>query len=164
MKEIIVNFDKKKKFKLLFQFLGISVISIIIIFIISNSKTIFVNYLFIFYIILIATLVMSIKLLFDVIRKPKMGLKIDDKGLLFLGTLTGKKIGEVKWKDIEEISQYDAYGVNNYYIKLKSPKKYIKNKSNNEMLNSGLMINASEIEITYQKLGNLLEEYHNKYK
>ncbi len=163
-KEVIVNMDKSKLKKRMMQFALIGLVSLgAIVFLLSGS-TIYIFYLIMSMLIFAVSVFITFKMMFDVFSsKEKMGLKVNEKGVLFLGTSAGKKAGKVLWKDIKSISNQTFYNVEGYVLDLRNPEKYIQPDKKSSILTNGIFVSNSDLEISHNDLKKLLNDYYQEF-
>ena len=78
-------------------------------------------------------------------------------------TPLGKRVGEIPWSEIASIGKVNYYG-QHIHIKLKHPEKYVNQLKGMRKDFTGIYLNDSELEITFEELEKLINEYFQKYR
>ena len=78
-------------------------------------------------------------------------------------TPLGKRVGEIPWSEIASIGKVNYYG-QHIHIKLKHPEKYVNQLKGMRKDFTGIYLNDSELEITFEELEKLIHEYFQKYR
>ncbi|EFS96898.1 hypothetical protein HMPREF1977_1814 [Capnocytophaga ochracea F0287] len=163
---IIIPFSKKKMLKLT----GIYVLIILgvagVIALILSADTLNLYYLAFFLVLLIVTIIlffMGIKGLLS-LKRSKGGVILTPEYLKSNVNLVGKWVGEIPWNEIADIGRMKFYGIH-IHIKLKHPENYLSRIKSKEIRNrfEGIQIDNSELEITFEELERLINEYFAKY-
>jgi len=77
-------------------------------------------------------------------------------------TPLGKRVGEIAWSEIASIEKANYYG-QHIYIKLKHPEKYVNRLKGMSKDFTGIYLNDSELEISFEELEKLIIDYFLKY-
>ena len=163
---IIIPFSKKKMLKLT----GIYVLIILgvagVIALILSADTLNLYYLAFFLVLLIVTIIlffMGIKGLLS-LKRSKGGVILTPEYLKSNVNLVGKWVGEIPWNEIAAIGRMKFYGIH-IHIKLKHPENYLSRIKSKEIRNrfEGIQIDNSELEITFEELERLINEFFAKY-
>ena len=78
-------------------------------------------------------------------------------------TPLGKRVGEIPWSEIASIGKVNYYG-QHIHIKLKHPEKYVNQLKGMSKDFTGIYLNDSELEISFEELEKLIHEYFQKYR
>lgn len=170
MDEIIVNFDNKKRIKLLiiggFVLIGIAAMALFLIFV---PNTIYIFPILFSIVAFVFGLVVFFIFLKNIFSNNRNGLVLSNKGIIFNGTPNGKKIGKILWKDVEYINIKKMYNSDFIFLKLNSLTldRYLINlgiHGRNDVINNGVGITNDELDIEFNKMRGLIEAYFIKYK
>lgn len=170
MNEIIINFDNKKRIKLLviglFALVGVAAFALFLIFI---PNTIYVFPILFSVGAFIWGLVIFFIFLKSIFSNNKNGLILSDEGIIFNGTPNGRKIGKILWKDIDRISIGKIYSTDFIFLKLNYLilDRYLINiraYERNNIINNGIGITNNELDIKFDKMKELIEAYFVKYR
>ena len=71
--------------------------------------------------------------------------------------------GAYPWSEIASIGKVNYYG-QHIYIKLKHPEKYVNQLKGMGKDFTGIYLNDSELEISFEELEKLIHEYFQKYR
>ena len=162
----IIPFSKKKMLKLTgiyaFIILGVAGVTALIL----SADTLNLYYLAFFLVLLIVTIIlffMGIKGLLS-LKRSKGGVILTPEYLKSNVNLVGKWVGEIPWNEIAAIGRMKFYGIH-IHIKLKHPENYLSRIKSKEIRNrfEGIQIDNSELEITFEELERLINEYFAKY-
>ena len=163
---IIIPFSKKKMLKLtgIYALIILGVTGVIAL--ILSADTLNLYYLAFFLVLLIVTIIlffMGIKGLLS-LRRSKGGVILTPEYLKSNVNLVGKWVGEIPWNEIAAIGRMKFYGIH-IHIKLKHPENYLSRIKSKEIRNrfEGIQIDNSELEITFEELEGLINEYFAKY-
>ena len=163
---IIIPFSKKKMLKLTGIYaliiLGVAGVTALIL----SADTLNLYYLAFFLVLLIVTIIlffMGIKGLLS-LKRSKGGVILTPEYLKSNVNLVGKWVGEIPWNEIAAIGRMKFYGIH-IHIKLKHPENYLSRIKSKEIRNrfEGIQIDNSELEITFEELERLINEYFAKY-
>ena len=163
---IIIPFSKKKMLKLTGIYaliiLGVAGVTALIL----SADTLNLYYLAFFLVLLIVTIIlffMGIKGLLS-LKRSKGGVILTPEYLKSNVNLVGKWVGEIPWNEIAAIGRMKFYGIH-IHIKLKHPENYLSRIKSKEIRNrfEGIQIDNSELEITFEELEGLINEYFAKY-
>ena len=163
---IIIPFSKKKMLKLTGFYaliiLGVAGVTALIL----SADTLNLYYLAFFLVLLIVTIIlffMGIKGLLS-LKRSKGGVILTPEYLKSNVNLVGKWVGEIPWNEIAAIGRMKFYGIH-IHIKLKHPENYLSRIKSKEIRNrfEGIQIDNSELEITFEELERLINEYFAKY-
>lgn len=100
-------------------------------------------------------------------NKDQVGLLLNADGILYNGTPVGIKVGLIKWLAIQSVSTGNAHGVNFVFLKLKSPENVIKMLSpqvQKHVIENGIAVSADQLSLDFIGLKKLIEEYYERYK
>ena len=163
---IIIPFSKKKMLKLtgIYALIILGVAGVIAL--ILSADTLNLYYLAFFLVLLIVTIIlffMGIKGLLS-LKRSKGGVILTPEYLKSNVNLVGKWVGEIPWSEIAAIGKVDYYG-QHIHIKLKHPENYLSRIKSKEIRNrfEGIQIDNSELEITFEELERLINEFFAKY-
>lgn len=163
---IIIPFSKKKMLKLtgIYALIILGVAGVIAI--ILSADTLNLYYLAFFLVLLIVTIIlffMGIKGLLS-LKRSKGGVILTPEYLKSNVNLVGKWVGEIPWNEIAAIGRMKFYGIH-IHIKLKHPENYLSRIKSKEIRNrfEGIQIDNSELEITFEELERLINEFFAKY-
>lgn len=163
---IIIPFSKKKMLKLTGIYaliiLGVAGVTALIL----SADTLNLYYLAFFLVLLIVTIIlffMGIKGLLS-LKRSKGGVILTPEYLKSNVNLVGKWVGEIPWNEIAAIGRMKFYGIH-IHIKLKHPENYLSRIKSKEIRNrfEGIQIDNSELEITFEELERLINEFFAKY-
>ena len=163
---IIIPFSKKKMLKLTGIYaliiLGVAGVTALIL----SADTLNLYYLAFFLVLLIVTIIlffMGIKGLLS-LKRSKGGVILTPEYLKSNVNLVGKWVGEIPWNEIAAIGRMKFYGIH-IHIKLKHPENYLSRIKSEEIRNrfEGIQIDNSELEITFEELERLINEFFAKY-
>lgn len=161
--EVVINYDNKKRKKIILYGFLLAIFSAIFIFIIATASVVKIFYLTMFIIIFGACLFFIFKTIKEMNSRDQVGLILNQSWLKFNGTVSGKRAGEISWIDIEAVENHEAYSTKQLYLKLKNPSKYIHEVSKIELANKGVFINSSELQISAEELEKLVRDSFAKY-
>ena len=163
---IIIPFSKKKMLKLtgIYALIILGVAGVIAL--ILSADTLNLYYLAFFLVLLIVTIIlffMGIKGLLS-LKRSKGGVILTPEYLKSNVNLVGKWVGEIPWNEIAAIGRMKFYGIH-IHIKLKHPENYLSRIKNREIRNrfEGIPMDNSELQITFEELERLINEYFAKY-
>ena len=163
---IIIPFSKKKMLKLtgIYALIILGVTGVIAL--ILSADTLNLYYLAFFLVLLIVTIIlffMGIKGLLS-LKRSKGGVILTPEYLKSNVNLVGKWVGEIPWNEIAAIGRMKFYGIH-IHIKLKHPENYLSRIKSKEIRNrfEGIQIDNSELDITFEELERLINEYFAKY-
>lgn len=163
---IIIPFSKKKMLKLtgIYALIILGVTGVIAL--ILSADTLNLYYLAFFLVLLIVTIIlffMGIKGLLS-LKRSKGGVILTPEYLKSNVNLVGKWVGEIPWNEIAAIGRMKFYGIH-IHIKLKHPENYLSRIKSKEIRNrfEGIQIDNSELEITFEELERLINEFFAKY-
>ena len=163
---IIIPFSKKKMLKLTGFYaliiLGVAGVTALIL----SADTLNLYYLAFFLVLLIVTIIlffMGIKGLLS-LKRSKGDVILTPEYLKSNVNLVGKWVGEIPWNEIAAIGRMKFYGIH-IHIKLKHPENYLSRIKSKEIRNrfEGIQIDNSELEITFEELERLINEFFAKY-
>ena len=161
---IIIPFSKKKMLKLTGIYaliiLGVAGVTTLIL----SADTLNLYYLAFFLVLLIVTIIlffMGIKGLLS-LKRSKGGVILTPEYLKSNVNLVGKWVGEIPWNEIAAIGRMKFYGIH-IHIKLKHPEKYVNQLKGMSKDFTGIYLNDSELEISFEELERLINEYFGKY-
>ena len=163
---IIIPFSKKKMLKLtgIYALIILGVAGVIAL--ILSADTLNLYYLAFFLVLLIVTIIlffMGIKGLLS-LKRSKGGVILTPEYLKSNVNLVGKWVGEIPWNEIAAIGRMKFYGIH-IHIKLKHPENYLSRIKSKEIKNrfEGIQIDNSELDITFEELERLINEFFAKY-
>ena len=163
---IIIPFSKKKMLKLtgIYALIILGVAGVIAL--ILSADTLNLYYLAFFLVLLIVTIIlffMGIKGLLS-LKRSKGGVILTPEYLKSNVNLVGKWVGEIPWNEIAAIGRMKFYGIH-IHIKLKHPENYLSRIKSKEIRNrfEGIQIDNSELDITFEELERLINEFFAKY-
>ena len=163
MNHTIIPFSKKKMVKLTGIYILIMLgIAAIIVFILSADR-ISLYYLALSVVLFIAGAYLFYKHIQELwSSKKNEGLILTPEYLKSNVNPLGKKVGEIPWSEIAAIGKVDYYG-QHIHIKLKQPEKYANRLKGMGKDFTGIYLNDSELEITFEELEKIINEYFSKY-
>lgn len=164
MKETVIQFNTKKQVIILLFAVGLAIAIFFV-----GIYPMFLDHQIRFFSItffLISCWLVS-KGLMSVFSKDKAGLIINSNGIHSKVTSVGKKIGFIPWEDVERLGTTILMGSSFISIVTNKPERYrnfmFGEKGKKEFDDHHIIINisAQELDIDYEKLKNLLEQYFN---
>ena len=165
MNHTIIPFSKKKMLKLTGLYILIMLgIAAIIVFILSADR-ISLYYLALFVVLFIIGTYLFYKHIQELWRSNKKneGLILTPEYLKSNVNPLGKWVGEIPWSEIASIGKVNYYG-QHIHIKLKHPEKYVNQLKGMRKDFTGIYLNDSELEISFEELEKLIHEYFQKYR
>ena len=158
MNHTIIPFSKKKMLKLTGLYILIMLgIAAIIVFILSADR-IKIFYLVLFVVLFIAGAYLFYKHIQELWgSKKNEGVILTSEYLKSNVTPLGKRVGE-----IASIGKVNYYG-QHIHIKLKYPEKYVNRLKGMSKDFTGIYLNNSELEISFEELEKLIIDYFLKY-
>ena len=166
MNHTIIPFSKKKMLKLIGLYILVMLGIAAIIFFILSADSINLFYLMLFIVLFIAGTYLFYKHIQELWRSNKKneGVILTPDYLKSNATPLGKRVGEIPWSEIASIGKVNYYG-QHIHIKLKHPESYLSKIKSKEIKNrfEGIQIDNSELEITFEELERLINEYFAKY-
>lgn len=167
MEEKIIKYSNRKRLFLIVYGLIICIASGIMLYLILTAERVKVTYALCFAMLNIIGIVLIAFQIRKVFGSDKVGLKMDSEGFVFSGTTLGRQVGRLSWQDISSINSSKVYGSKQLFLKLRSPDDLLKKLSGNQgsqvLLQYGLPINASELEIGFSDLETLMMQYFHRY-
>lgn len=170
MKETRIEFDNGKRFlHLLFGVAVTILLAYWAYYMLFESRVIRIYWLIFIVIGAAFGAYMSLKQLFDMLFKAdRTALVLNDKGILFNGTLLGRKVGFVEWGDVATMYVDTTFGQKGVYLRLGN-NKYYENISNSAMIKTlhdkGLPVMTGEMKIkNVNELDELISKYFKAYK
>ena len=162
---IIIPFSKKKMVKLTGLYILVMLGIAAIIFFIISADRISLYYLALFVVLFIAGAYLFYKHIQELwhSNKKNEGVILTPDYLKSNATPLGKRVGEIAWSEIASIGRANYYG-QHIYIKLKHPEKYVNRLKGMSKDFTGIYLNDSELEITFEELEKLIHEYFQKYR
>ena len=99
------------------------------------------------------------------LRKSNEGVILTPEYLESHTNTLGKEVGQIPWSDIASIERKKFYGAL-IHIKLKDPQKYIGRIKDKDLQKGfdGIYMDNSELQISFEELERLINEYFQKYK
>ena len=164
MNHTIIPFSKKKMLKLTGLYILIMLgITAIIVFILSADR-IKIFYLVLFVVLFIAGAYLFYKHIQELwgSNKKNEGVILTPDYLKSNATPLGKRVGEIPWSEIASIGKVNYYG-QHIHIKLKHPEKYVNQLKGMSKDFTGIYLNDSELEISFEELEKIINEYFGKY-
>ena len=164
MNHTIIPFSKKKMLKLTGLYILVMLgIAAIIVFILSADR-IKIFYLALFVVLFIAGAYLFYKHIQELwcLNKKNEGVILTSEYLKSNVTPLGKRVGEIAWSEIASIGKANYYG-QHIYIKLKHPEKYVNRLKGMSKDFTGIYLNDSELEISFEELEKLIIDYFLKY-
>jgi hypothetical protein len=164
MNHTIIPFSKKKMVKLTGIYILIMLGIAAIIFFILSADRISLYYLALFVVLFIAGAYLFYKHIQELwsSNKKNEGVILTSEYLKSNVTPLGKKVGEIPWSEIASIEKVNYYG-QHIHIKLKQPEKYANRLKGMGKDFTGIYLNDSELEITFEELEKIINEYFSKY-
>ena len=169
MKEITVNFNTKKRIKILLFGVLIVLASLAITYcMVSFSEKIRIYHTLMMMIMVAG---FGVFMIFgsakNLLKKNDVGLILNSAGIIFKGTPNARKVGNIAWSDIESIHVGTMYSSHFVFLKLLNPEKYCANISpqfRKNIIDNGVGITNDELSIEFDEMKNLIEQYFNHYK
>ena len=163
MNHTIIPFSKKKMLKLTGLYILIMLGIAAIIFFILSADRISLYYLALFVVLFIAGTYLFYKHIQELWgSKKNEGVILTSEYLKSNVTPLGKRVGEIPWSEIASIGRANYYG-EHIYIKLKQPEKYVNQLKGMSKDFTGIYLNDSELEISFEELEKIINEYFSKY-
>ena len=161
---IIIPFSKKKMVKLLGLYILVILGIAAIIFFILSADRINLYYLALFVVLFIAGAYLFYKHIQELwgSNKKNEGVILTPDYLKSNATPLGKRVGEIPWSEIASIGKVNYYG-QHIHIKLKHPEKYVNQLKGMSKDFTGIYLNDSELEISFEELEKIINEYFEKY-
>ncbi|WDF56093.1 STM3941 family protein [Mucilaginibacter sp. KACC 22063] len=170
MAETVIEYDNKKRVKLLIGFLigGLVLLAAFAYLLFFSEK------IYIYYVLLsLALSVLCFFAVFTVIKqlldKDQTALLINDDGILSRVTLDGRKVGFIPWSDVNEVAVIVAYKNRAVAIKVKDKDKYLPKLANktkdNLLAREGIVVNIpdDETKISLDEIHDIVKSYFVKY-
>jgi hypothetical protein len=171
MTETVINYNNKKRAKILLLGVGLALFSLLfIIDILFLSDVIKIYYLLFFSLIFFGSIYFIITGIRSMLSKDKTGLVLNETGILSKVTPNGKRLGLIAWKDISALAPTKAYGVEFVSLVTNHPEKYVTlltdQISKKQLTEQNIILNiaSSELDISYEDLKNLIEKYFTTYR
>ena len=168
MNELKIEYNRKKRIKILFLGLAILIVSIIMLyFMIFEDSKIKIFYIAMILLVTGTSIYFIISGIKNIFNKDNTGLILNSEGFYFKGTENARKIGFVNWKDVESTATMKVYKTDQIGLKLLNCEKYIQNLNNVSKeftLKNGMYISSDELSIDFEELEQLIGKYYNDYK
>lgn len=99
------------------------------------------------------------------LRKSNEGVILTPEYLESHTNTVGKEVGKILWSDIASVERKKFYGVL-IHIKLKDPQKYVDRIKDKDLRKGfeGIHMDNSELQISFEELERLINEYFQKYR
>lgn len=99
------------------------------------------------------------------LRKSNEGVILTPEYLESHTNTLGKEVGKILWSDIASVERKKFYGVL-IHIKLKDPQKYVGRIKDKDLQKGfeGIYMDNSELQISFEELERLINEYFQKYR
>jgi hypothetical protein len=166
--EIVIEFSKKKQLRIGLFYLLFIMAAVLFTYIILNAKTIKIWYLLFSIMLTGISVVIFLKNLAHILNRDRAGLILNRDGILFKGTMAGRKAGLIKWQDVELLTKEKIYRSEFIFLKLKDPEKYVDKMMRGEVreriIKNGIGITNDELKIDLSTMEKLIHEYYTKYK
>lgn len=167
MQETIIKNSKKKQVKFLIFGLFLTIAcfgaTFYIAFIAAKLK---ISYLIMFAGLGCVVAYFLIKSITSLSVNAAQGLVLNNTGIKFNNTDVAKKVGLVNWRNVLTINEGITHGVPFLSLSLKNPEAHIskvKDAYKNNIRQRGLVLTASELEINFDEMRQLVLEYFNRY-
>lgn len=164
---MIIPFSTKKKIKYLFFSILLIPIAIGLIVLTLSAHKIRISLLGISLGLLPGGFYLLYQFTKDLIalRKSNEGVILTPGYLESYTNTLGKEVGRIPWSDIASIERKKFYGVL-MHIKLKDPQKYIGRIKDKDLQKGfdGIYMDNSELQISFEELERLINEYFQKYR
>jgi len=168
MKEITVNFNTKKRIKLLLFGALMVLASLAITYcMVSFSEKIRIYPILMMIMVAGFGVFMIFGSVKNLLKKNDVGLLLNSAGIIFKGTPNARKVGNIAWSDIESIRIGTMYSSHFVFLKLLNPEKYCANISpqfRKNIIDNGVGITNDELSIEFDEMKNLIMQYFNHYK
>lgn len=164
---MIIPFSTKKKIKYLFFSILLIPIAIGLIVLTLSAHKIRISLLGISLGLLAGGFYLLYQFTKDLIalRKSNEGVILTPEYLESHTNTLGKEVGRIPWSDIASIERKKFYGIL-IHIKLKDPQKYIGRIKDKDLQKGfdGIYMDNSELQISFEELERLINEYFQKYR
>ena len=164
---MIIPFSTKKKIKYLFLSILLIPIAIGMIVLSLSSHKIRISLLGISLGLLAGCIYILYQLVKELIalRKSNEGVILTPEYLESHTNTVGKEVGKILWSDIASVERKKFYGVL-IHIKLKDPQKYVDRIKDKDLRKGfeGIHMDNSELQISFEELEKLINEYFQKYR
>lgn len=167
--ETIIQRSTKKNFKLLLVNIFLLVISLVIIYtMLFVSQRIYIYLLGIFCVISVGSTIGIYISAKRYLQKDKTGLILNEEGLVFRIAPAIKKIGLIRWNDIESTYSTNFMRTQCVFLRMKDLNKYVQNGLSKQTIahfeKNGIPINSDELEISFTEMESLIIKYLKKYQ
>lgn len=168
MNETIINFDRKKRGRILLFGIALTIVALAFVYyMVAVAATIKIYYVLLFLLLAGMSIYMLVIGIGNMMDKDKSGLVLNEEGNVFKGTPVARKIGFIKWADIESLATEKVYSSSFVFLKLSEPKKYLQNISiqvQTNIITQGVGITNNELTIEFSELKNLIEQYYHQFQ
>lgn len=168
MKETIIPFDNSKRGKLiLFAVLLFIASSLFAYYMVFQAQKIQVTSAILMLLCAVAGICMVVAGLKSVASKDKTGLILNADGVIFKGTPVARKIGLIRWADIQSLAVGKVYNSSFIFLKLKNPDIYLQDISGQvrqNIITMGVGITNDQLSIDFKELKGLIEQYHSQFR
>lgn len=168
MNETIIEFDSKKRLKLVVFGIVFTVATLTfayyIFFVAQRINITFGTLMFMMGCLGCYGLISGTKSMFD---KDRTGLILNADGIHFRGTPLGKEIGLIKWTAVQSVSEGVAHRAPFVSLKLRNPEDHIQNLSSQLqqfVVSNGIAVTADQLSVNFYELKNLIADYHQRYR
>ncbi|GGC35222.1 hypothetical protein GCM10011386_29200 [Parapedobacter defluvii] len=160
-------FNPKKRRKILIMGVLVAVLGGAMLYVSLQSGGIKTGYVLVFASVTVGGGSMALAQLLRMTSREQTGLELDADGLYFKGTILGKTVGKIKWRDIAAIQTGTVHGSNQLFVKLAVPGQYaakIANRQVRKILSAqGLPLNADELDIDFHEMETCIMQYYHQY-
>ncbi|PUV25348.1 STM3941 family protein [Sphingobacterium athyrii] len=168
MNEIIIEFDNKKRLKLVCLGVVFTVAALAfayyIFFVAEKIRIAHGTMMLMLGCLGIYFIIVGLKSLFD---KDRTGLILNSDGIHFKGTPLGKAIGLIKWNAVQSVSEGIAHRSPFVSLKLQNPEDHIQNLSSQLqqfVISNGIAVTADQLAVDFNELKSLIADYHQRYR
>ena len=168
MNETIIEFDNKKRLKLLVFGIVFTIAALTfayyIFFVAQRINITFGTLMLMMGCLGCYGLISGTKSMFD---KDRTGLILNADGIHFKGTALGTAIGLIKWTAVQSVSEGVAHRAPFVALKLRDPEGHIQNLSSQLqqfVISNGLVVTADQLSVDFNELKNLITDYHQQYR
>jgi hypothetical protein len=168
MNETVINFDSKKRSRILLFGIAMTIAALVFVYyMVVIAAVIKIYYVLLFLLLAGMSIYMLVAGIRDKMDKDKSGLVLNEEGIVFKGTPVARKIGFIKWADVESLATGKVYGSSFIFLKLSDPKKYLQHISAQVQANiitQGVGITNNELTIEFSELKSLIEQYYYQFQ
>lgn len=168
MNETIIEFDGKKRLKLVVFGIVLTIAALAfayyIFFVAEKIRIAHGTMMLMLGCLGCYGLIASLKSLLD---KDRTGLVLNAEGIQYKGTPVGRNIGVIKWTAIQSISTGIVHGGHFVFLKLHHPENHIQqlpSQVQQLIISNGVAVSADQLALDFNELKNLIEQYYQRYQ